>query len=303
MITENVLLNRDFSWTDIENPLKMDFSFLNEEFGLPLLYVHDCVRPEQLPKYEHSGHVFFFLVRIYDPACINGDISVPKLSNKLAIFINQGRVITLHNDTIVPLRKFIDMKRAENNYPDIRTFVHEIMRICILSFEEAIIDLQTNYERYEAEVLSKESTRISNTNVYQFRRKIYVVRLIMQLMQQALYNSREFWGDKVILQQDIKENIEQIYFKLEGLSHNSDQLFALNLSINEQKNNDVIKILTIFSSIMLPLTFIASFYGMNFVYLPGLNTPTGLVAAIVLMITITFITIWFFNKKQWFKSM
>lgn len=303
MITENILLNRTFSWTDIENPLKKDFSFLNGEFGLPLLYLHDCMRAEQLPKYEHAGEVYFFLVRIFDSKSINGDISVPKLSNKLAIFINEGRIITLHNEQLPQLRKFMEIKRTEAPEPDLRLFVHELMRISILSFEEAIYDLQLNYERYEDEVLSKESGKISNRNVYQFRRKIYVIRLIMQLMQQALYNSRDFWGEKTYLQQDIKENIEQIYFKLEGLSHNSDQLFALNLSINEQRNNDVIKILTIFSSIMLPLTFIASFYGMNFEFLPGLHTPTGLMATIVLMVTITFITIWFFNKKQWFKSM
>lgn len=302
MIAENVLLHRDFSWTDIENPLKIDFRFLNEEFGLPLLYVHDCMRPEQLPKYEHNGKVYFYLVRIFDENSRSTDISIQRISNKLAIFITEGRIITMHNELIPPLRKFIDLKRSENMPFNVRQFVHELMRISILSYEEAITDLQSSYEKYEADVLSKEG-KISNTNVYHFRRKIYVIKTIMQLMQQALYNSREFWGEETYLQQDIKENIDQIYFKLEVLSQNSDQLFALNLSINDQRNNDVIKVLTIFSSIMLPLTFIASFYGMNFLYLPGLYSPTGLVATIVLMVTVTFVTIWFFNKKHWFRSM
>lgn len=303
MITENVLLSKDFSWTDIENPKKIDVPFLHEEFQLPVHYLYDCIRPEELPKYEKAGKVFFFLLRIYDTTPSSNEISIPKLSNKLAIFIYEGKVITLHNEEIKALRKFIDLKQSEPEQINVRSFVHELLRISILSFEESIKELQKNYETYESDVLSRQSGRISNTNVYRFRRKIYIIKIILHLMQQALYNSKEFWNEDTFLQQDIKENIEQLYFRLDTLTHNSDQLFALNLSINEQRNNDVIKVLTIFSSIMLPLTFIASFYGMNFEFLPGIHSTAGLVTTIVLMVTVTFMTIWYFGRKQWFKSM
>lgn len=300
---ENVLLSKDLTWTDIEAPGKADMNFLKDELLLPMIYVNDLMRPEQLPKYERYPDGHFLLLRVYNPTPGNGDISVQKLTDKLAIFIRKSEIVTLHNQVIYPFRKFLDVRKKEKDMPEIRQLIHSLIRVSILSYEDAISDLQKNYESFEREVLSKENGRISNKDVYEFRRKIYVIKTVIQLMQQAHYNSKEFWGPELSYMQDIKENIEQLYYKLDGLTHNSDQLFALNLSMNEQRNNDVMKILTVFSSIMLPLTFIASFYGMNFSHIPGLNSTTGLIGALVLMFTTTFVTIWFFNKKQWFKSM
>lgn len=303
MITENVLLSRHFSWTDIESPMKVDFQFLKEEFGLPLLLVQDCMRPDQLPKYERISGGFFFLLRLYDSSSHIDAISMQGLTNKLAIFISEGTIVTIHNDLIVPLRKFAESKTNDDFPKDPKKLVHQLMRMSILSFEEVMQDLEKTYEKFENEVLTKEAGKLSTPRVYAFRRKIYVMKSLLQLTQQALYYSKDFWGEEIILQQDVKENMGQIYFKLEGLTHNFDQLFALNLSMNEQRNNDVMKILTVFASIMLPLTFIASFYGMNFDHLPGLHTTTGFVGALLIMATTSFVTIWFFSKKQWFKSM
>lgn len=171
-----------------------------------------------------------------------------------------------------------------------------------MSFEEALGELQRNYEEFEKEVLSREAGYLSNTRVYEFRRRLYVIQGVLYLIHQALYNSREFWEDQIILQHDIQENIDQLNFRIQGLSQNFDQLFTLHLSMNEKRNNDVMKILTVFASILLLLTFIASFYGMNFKHLPGIDTTTGFVGALLVMATTTFITIWFFSKKKWFQS-
>lgn len=300
---ENVLLSKDLTWTDIEAPGKPDMNFLKDELLLPMIYVNDLMRAEQLPKYERYMDGHFLLLRVYNPTPGNAEISVQKLTDKLAIFIRKSEIVTIHNQVIFPFRKFLDLRKKERDVPEIRQLIHSLIRVSVLSYEDAISNLQANYELFEKEVLSKDNGKISNKDVYEFRRKIYVIKLVMQLMQQTLYNSRDFWGPDMSYMQDIKENIEQMYYKLDSLTHNSDQLFALNLSMNEQRNNDVMKILTVFSSIMLPLTFIASFYGMNFSHIPGLNSTTGLIGALVLMFTTTFVTIWFFNKKQWFKSM
>lgn len=302
MITENIVISKDFSWIDIENPLKADFDFIEEEFNLPPLLVQDCLRPEHLPKYEKTQSGFFFMLRLYDRSCQKGDITIQKLTNKLAIFVTESRVVTIHNELVYPVRKFAELREKKGFPSEVHSLTYQILRICIISFEDLILKLQKEYEEFEKEILSKDTELLSNTRVYEFRRKLYVVRGILELTQHSLYHSASFWSDHNSLQQDVRENIDQIYFRLEGLAHNFDQLFALHLSINEQKSNDVMKILTVFASIMLPLTFIASFYGMNFDHIPGLHTTTGFVGAIVVMATTTFVTVWFFNKRKWFKS-
>ncbi len=67
MITENVSISPTFNWIDIENPLKVDYDFIEKEFNLSQLLVEDCLRPEHLPKYEKTQDGFFFLIRFYDP--------------------------------------------------------------------------------------------------------------------------------------------------------------------------------------------------------------------------------------------
>ncbi len=301
MIVENVVLSHDFIWTDIERPLKGDLAFIESEFGLPRMLLLDSVRPGHLPKYELSENCHFFLLRMYDSKNLFTDLDAQMVTSKLAIFIQGEKVVSIHQKSFVPLRKFADIQGSPGFPENSRDLIHQLFRLCILSFEEALSQLKLNYEAFERIVLSKEPGTLSHTMVYEFRRKLYIIKGVIQHTQQTLQSSRNFWSEHSTLHQDIKENLEQLYFRLESLGQNFDQLFALNLNINEQRNNDVMKVLTVFASVMLPLTFIASFYGMNFDHLPGLHTTKGFVGAILIMATTSFVTIWFFSKKKWFR--
>lgn len=304
MITENIIISHDFSWLDIERPFKSDSAFIAEEFQLPPVLMMTCMKPEQLPKYEKISNGYFFLLRIYDPWNSSDDITIHTMSNKLAIFISESNVLTIHNNMIFPLKKYIDMKDDFGLPKDSRRLTHQLISLCILSYEEALYDIQEIYEGFEKEILSgdKAGGILSNKRVYEFRRRLFVLKGLIQMTQRSIYTSAGFWKDCHELQQDIRENLDQLYFRLEGLSQNFDQLFALHLSINDRKNNEVMKVLTLFASVMLPLTFISSFYGMNFDFLPGTHSREGLVGAVLIMFTITFMTIWFFARKDWFKQ-
>jgi magnesium transporter len=301
MITENIILRKDYSWIDIEHPLEADWNFLQEEFRIPGLLLHDSLRPEHLPKYESTGEGHFFLVRIFDPTSERYALTDQELTNKLAIFIQGDRLISIHSEVIIALRKFYESKDRLEHLRSQQEAVHKLYRLTIRSYEEPILGLQKQYQAFESQILAKDSEALNNEDVYLFRRKLFIIKGILQMTQAALNSSRLFWMNHPELLQDIKEDIEQLYFRLDGLSHNFDQLFALHLSINDQKNNEVMKILTVFASIMLPLTFIASFYGMNFDKLPGTHTTSGFLGALLVMVTLTFTTVWFFFRKGWLR--
>jgi magnesium transporter len=70
------------------------------------------------------------------------------------------------------------------------------------------------------------------------------------------------------------------------------------LSISDQKNNEVVRLLTIFSAFFLPLTFIAGVYGMNFKFMPELNWEWGYYFSILLMTAVVIVIyIWFRRKR------
>ena len=78
----------------------------------------------------------------------------------------------------------------------------------------------------------------------------------------------------------------------------SDQinLFQTNLS---NKSNDVMKVLTIFSTIFIPLTFIAGIYGMNFEHMPELHYRPAYFILLGIMLIITLLMLLFFKRKKW----
>lgn len=301
MITENILLTEDFSWTDIEHPLRQDCSFISAEYKLSPLLVQNCIQPQQLPKYEKTPEGHFFLLRVFDPRQQSEVISIPNISNKLAIFIYDSTVVTIHNEVVYPLKKYLELKGSLGIPEDSRLLTHQLLRLCILSFEAALENLLRDYEVFEREIISEENLLLSNKKVYEFRRRVFVLKGVLNMTLRTINNSKDFWKETIHLQQDIKEAIDLLNFQLEGLSLNFDQLLSLYNSIYDRKNNEVMRILTVFASIMLPLTFISSFYGMNFRHLPGLESNEGFLGSLLIMVTITFMTVWFFIRKKWFK--
>jgi magnesium transporter len=76
-------------------------------------------------------------------------------------------------------------------------------------------------------------------------------------------------------------------------------LLDVYLSGVSNKMNEIMKVLTIMSTIFIPLTFIAGIYGMNFQHMPELHWKYGYPAVLLLMIAIALAMIYFFKKKKW----
>lgn len=97
---------------------------------------------------------------------------------------------------------------------------------------------------------------------------------------------------------------EQAHYLIDDIDFDLAQLESkLNLIFNLQNNrlNKVMKTLTIFSVIFIPLTFLAGIYGMNFDYLPGSKSENGFYIFMIATVFITIISVIMINRKNWFK--
>jgi magnesium transporter len=161
--------------------------------------------------------------------------------------------------------------------------------------------LQDVYDEFEEDILSKRQF-LSTIRMYTFRRQIFVIKRLLKQTNDALWHCKDFWQEEPSMQQDLRENIDQLYFRLDELSANFEHLFQLYVSLNDQRANEVMKTLTVFSSILLPLNFIASFYGMNFTQIPGLESWGALVVVCLGMLTVAVGAIWYFHRRGWFQT-
>lgn len=303
MISEDLLSNRTFSWYDVQEPRSEDFETLSNKFGLPYLLVQDTLRPEHLPKYEFTdeeGH--FLMMRSFDLESDKHSTTVQEFTRKIALFITSDRLVTIHRVSLETIDRMADRCRRNEQPKNLQSLVHQISLGIIRSYEVPVNNLQDIYDNFEEDILSKKCNQLDTTKIYVFRRQLFVIKRILKQTNDALYRSKDFWCDHPSMLQDLKENIDQIYYQLDEISDNFEHLFQLHISLNDQRANEVMKLLTVFSSILLPLNFIASFYGMNFEFLPGLHSPHALGTLILVMVLVSISAIWYFRRKGWFNT-
>jgi len=300
MISEDLIPGKKTSWFDVEKPGSQDFEIISQKFNLPYLLVQDTLRPEHLPKYEYSDEGHFIMLRAYDQESTDASITVQELTRKIALFITENRLVTIHRVHFDCIENISDKIKKINTTWTTQKIVHEIILGVIRSYESRVLTLQDIYDDFEKDILAKKNKPLDFTKIYRFRRQIFVIKRILKQTEEALYRSKDFWKGSQSMAQDLKENIEQIYYELDQISDNFEHLFQLHISLNDQRANEVMKVLTVFSSIILPINFIASFYGMNFKFIPGLQSQSAVIWVILSMTAISFALIWFFKRKGWF---
>ena len=104
---------------------------------------------------------------------------------------------------------------------------------------------------------------------------------------------KKYYGE---LKEQINHLISDIDFELQELESKINLVFSLQ----GHRLNEVMKTLTIFSVIFIPLTFLAGIYGMNFENIPELHTPYGYFVLLGVMVLVTLGCVWYFKRKKWF---
>lgn len=302
MIKEHLLKDRSFNWFDVVEPRSDDIDTLSTNFKLPYLLVQDMLKPEHLPKYECDDEKHFLMLRSFDTEATREATTVQELTRKIAFYITSDKLVTVHRVELDYINKIVE-KHNRNEIPKtLQSLVHQIILGIIRSYEQPVVSLQDTYDEFEADILSKKTDKLDTTRIYHFRRQLFVIKRILKQTQDVLYRSKDFWEEHPSMLQDLKENIDQVYFQLDDISDSFENLFQLYISLSDQRANEVMKILTVFSSILLPLNFIASFYGMNFEFLPGLHSIHAFGTVVLGMVLTSVTAIWYFKMKGWFRG-
>jgi len=165
------------------------------------------------------------------------------------------------------------------------------------AIEGILVEAKTNHK---SEVLERIEKQRENLN--------YLKRGIVPL-RDALFTLKSTRSDEDFdgienanyvffarLHQKSLEILEQIDYDINNLESASNIFY----SSQTQKMNQIMKTLTIFSGIFMPLTFIVGIYGMNFENMPELRTQNGYFIVIAFMLVIVVGMVWYFKKKEWF---
>lgn len=296
---------KDFFWLDLVGPSKKELTAVAKENSLSPTLVADCLDPEHLPKYEESNTYSFIILRAFDLNAPKEGDTVQELTRKLAIFVGENFLITVHRKElsyITNVRERWAQMSVENiDKNSIPLMVNEMLLAVIDSYRDPISNSLDELEKFEMGTFgaggAKSAVLLSG---YYLRRKASVYKRmlrstadIVHRIQNGILSGHPHYG------QNLKESIDALYFFADELLESSNNILNLHISLSAQKTNDVMRILTLFSVFFLPLNFIASIYGMNFEFMPETKSHYGYPATLTVMSTVALGIYFWFRKKKW----
>ncbi len=293
--------DRKVVWLDIIGLSKTEtIKKLGGMFNIHPLVQEDILNTNQIPKVEeYEGYIFTILKDIYfnDKNNLETEqISIILMGN-LVISIQEHDTDTFHNTH----------KRLEESKGVRKNSGVDLYYLLI----DAIVDdyfiilekMGEEIDKVEDELLDKPEKSVLN-KIYFIKRELIFLRTVLwptrNLVSALTRGEFEAIDKKILLYfRDIYDHVIQMIDIAETYRDICSGMLDTYLSSIGSKTNEVMKILTIFSTIFIPLTFLSGVYGMNFVYFPELAWKYSYLGFWVTSILITFFMIRFLRKKGW----
>jgi len=163
-----------------------------------------------------------------------------------------------------------------------------------ISKEVSALETELNYEKVESSSLKK--IEALKRNLLETKKRIFPIKdIVAQIEKLDSFvepENMKYFGELKYNCSDIIEDINDNKQILDGLVN-------LYYAIQGQKMNEIMKVLTIISTIFIPLTFIAGLYGMNFKFMPELESKWGYPGVLVVMVIVVLFLVRWFKKKNW----
>lgn len=295
-------------WIDLIGPTREDFRKLSSELKIPKRVLENSLAPEHLPTFEIDNDELTIFLRVIDPSKKVSGVSVQDLTTKIAFFIHQNRLITIHRMDPV----FIEEARIKTRSGELKTVLEIVQFLVIKSldtFSIALDELEIKTEDFEEKIFSNKKYRTLIREGYFLKRKATAYKKVLKFSQDILRGILNRYPE---MHHDLlgsKEILERNLFYTDELLENISGLLSLHISLSSQKTNEasfktneVMRVLTVFSLFFLPLNFIVGLYGMNFSNMPELNWDYGYPVIVAFMILVSGVIYFWVKKKGWLKS-
>jgi magnesium transporter len=287
-------------WLDIENPSKTNMQFLLDHFHFHPLDIEDCLSVIERPKLDEYDDYFFLVLHI--PLFIKQTRRlVPFTVN---IFIGNNFIVTVHQGPCKPIENTYDNISQD---PGILSkgsgyLLHRVLD-ALIDYNFPILNkIYRNIQNVEDDIFKKPSTKnvrtilLIRTNILTFRNIVFPQRKLLKTLE--IKDMDFLIGALEVYFSDLVDHIEKIWDTLENYKELVEGVHEAHQSLLSNKINDIMRILTIFSVVILPLTLISGVYGMN-VGLPLRNFPGAFIIIMAGMALISVGMLIYFKFKDW----
>jgi len=261
-------------WINIPRPGPADRAWLEEHFDFHPLDLEDVYSRNQRPKIdEYPGYLFIVLhFPVYDKAV--GRLNAAELD----LFVGPDFVVTMPNSELPPVQYLFERCRSSQEARE--TLLSKGSGLLLYQIVDQAFDycfpmlrkMGNKLERLEQEIFEGRSQEVvrdlsnAKQEIINFRKVIRPQRAVLRDLERT--KQRYLPDDLDIYFDDINDASERIWDMLENYKEVVEALESTNESVLSHRVNEVLRVLTAFSVVILPLTLIASIFGMN-VAVPG----------------------------------
>ncbi|QGY46102.1 magnesium/cobalt transporter CorA [Maribellus comscasis] len=276
---------------------------MGELFEIHPLLLEDILNTDQRPKYLDKENHNALILNILQFNILANEIT----AEQITIILGQHFVLTLHEsqgDIFEPVRERIRNKKSKARLNESDYLAYALLDTIVDNYIILIETIGRKVEDLEDRIFSHKDAKIAE-EIYNLKTELNFLRksirpvgdLMIHLFksEHSLFKKKNFHYLK-----DLSELVIHAIDVIELYSNMvSDQLSIYNANLNSRMN-EVMRVLTIFASIFIPLTFFAGVYGMNFSYFPEIEFKYSYPLFWLVTLSIIVSLIFFFRKRKWF---
>ena len=280
---------------------------LAEQFGLHSLSLEDILNTGQRPKVDSFDEQLFIIMSL--PVMDGDNVSTEQIS----LFVGSHYVISFHRGSSDPFKQI--RSRLQKNTNKVRSQGADYLMYTLI---DAVIDEGFPVLEDFGDLIELLEEELLESPDNETLRKIHELKRELSMLRRMLWPQREVLNilirdthpvinsNTFVYLRDCYDHTIQIMDLIETYRDMSSSMLDIYLSSVSNRMNEVMKVLTIIATIFIPLTFITSLYGMNFINpaspwaMPELHWYFGYPIVWLVMITITIGMVLFFKRKKWF---
>lgn len=299
---DEYISNDHVTWISVEGLHNVSLiEQIGKKFDIPGLVLEDILNTDERPKMnEDDKHIFIILKSLI----FNKETKKVEI-DQISMILGANYLITIQeSDT----KHFEDItKRLYSGLSKIRTYSPDYL--CYALIDTLVDSYILNIEKLgniieEQEKILLVSGKKIIEDIYHFKTELSFIRKnirpVKEVMKRFITSDSNLINERTYTYlRDLDDLVTQALEAIEiYYTMVSDQQNSYNANISNNVN-DVMRVLTVFSAVFIPLTFIVGVYGMNFEYIPALQYRYAYHILWVIMIIIAIVMLLFFKRKKW----
>jgi magnesium transporter len=289
------------TWIDVDGLHNADLiGAVGKIFGIHPLLIEDILHTDQRPKVEQYPDYIFIVMQLLH--WVDNQVEFEQLS----LILGDSFVLTFqetNEDPFGPIRQRLQdppgrLRRSGADYLaySLLDVVVDNYFLILEELGEKIEALENRLVRDPSEDLLEPIYRLKREMLH-LRRSVWPLREVVAGLQRG--ESSHFEESTLVYLRDVYDHIIQVIDTVETYRDIASSLIDIYLTGVSNRMNEVMKVLTVISTIFIPLTFITGLYGMNFAYMPELGWRWGYPVVWGIIVLISVVMLIYFRRRDW----